>query len=268
MTEDIDVRVVRMSDDWFLNYAHRHEMTPGYSPDDDVPDPYLPGTTVPDREPKSRGGSQRASRPAPVGDSLPAADRGGPWGVAARKWLTRNPLRSNRECLRALREAGHRGGSTKLIQRIRDELPKAVRTRSAAPPKATTSAAGKARSGESRSRREASHSEKRTSDARRDSVSRRHRARTRQPWHEAARRWLDAHPGAGNREWLEAIAEQGYVGVTKADLTALRREIRPVRRPPQPGRPVVPARPPERTGHLRYCDGCGMALDLDGRCRC
>ncbi|MFE2755891.1 hypothetical protein ACFXGA_28210 [Actinosynnema sp. NPDC059335] len=260
-----------MSDDWFLNYAHRHEMTPGYSPDDDVPDPYLPGDAVPAREPKSRGGSQRAARPAPVGGgSLPAADRGGPWEVVARRWLTRNPRRSNRECLRALREAGHRGGSTKLIQRIRDGLPKGVRARSVPPAGAKAGAAGKARADGPRStgsQRGASQPVKPSPGTRRDAVSRRHRARARPAWHDVALRWLAAHPGASNNEWLEAIAEQGCVGVTKSDLTALRREIGPVRRAQRPGRPVAPARVPEQPGH-RYCDGCGMALDLDGRCRC
>jgi len=57
-------------DDWYLDHAHRHELTPGYSPDDDVPDPVVfgevPGAewTVPGtRTTGSPGRSHRASLP-------------------------------------------------------------------------------------------------------------------------------------------------------------------------------------------------------------
>lgn len=275
MTEGIDGRAVEMStiDDWYSNYAHRHEMTPGYSRDDDVPDPYLPGDTVADRVPKSRGGSQWSSQPARIGGSLPPADRGGPWHAAARSWLTRNPRRNNRECLRALQEAGHRGATTKAIQRIRDELSKSVRAQSAKPARTSAAGAGKARSGESRStgsRSGATQPEKprTTSNGdRRGSISRRHRARTQPAWHEVARRWLREHPQASNRQWLEAIAEHGYVGVTRADLSVLRRDAQAVKRAPRRARPVsIPPRPEQ--AKQRYCPGCGLAVGTDGLCRC
>ncbi|MDQ2585904.1 hypothetical protein [Saccharothrix yanglingensis] len=153
MTQDIDVRAVGMGtiDDRHLNDAHRYEQGPGYSDDDEALDPHLPGDPWPRREPKSRGGSQRAPLPARVTGSLPPADQDGPWHVAARMWLTRNPERSNRECQRALREAGHSGATTKVIQRIRDEVSQRTQPPRPAEIEVEEPRSAKVRSGEVRS---------------------------------------------------------------------------------------------------------------------
>lgn len=111
-------------DDWYLDYAHRHELTPGFSRHDDIPDPYVPGE-VRGREravATRKGGSSAPVRRYGVSDGLrviPPADRGGTWESAALKWWKTFSKGTNRECQRALREAGHGVVSTQLIARLR-----------------------------------------------------------------------------------------------------------------------------------------------------
>ncbi len=241
-------------DDWFLDYAHRHELTPGFSPDDDIPDPFVLGE-IPSREwtvPSSRDVPRsRKKRPPAVGlPPLPPADKGGSWQSAARKWLAEFPERTNRECQRALRTAGHRGATTKLIARLRESMPKPAETQVREKTKTDQTKSVRSAGGARRSR-----SGRRGSSA---PVA----------WHTFALQWLRTHPGASNREWQEAIEEAGFVGVTAPAVSALRATTKAVRnaprratKPPRP-QPTTPSIPP------RYCEACGLAVSNAGRCRC
>lgn len=246
---------MRGVDDWYLNYAHRHELTPRFSSDDDVPDPFVLGE-APQREwaAPSRRTVPRPRKQTRTADeirTLPPADRNGTWQSAAKKWLTRFPQGTNRECLRALRTAGHTGASTQLIARLREGLPKSTAKRA--------------------------HRKARTTDrARSTPVIRQprrphhdgNRRSTRLPWHTFALRWLREHPGASNRQWREAIEEAGFVGITAAALSALRTQTKPTRTAPRHTTAPRTAHRPEPTTRPRYCDACGLAVGDDGHCRC
>jgi hypothetical protein len=124
-------------DDWYLDHAHRHELTPGYSADDDVPDPVVfgevPGAewTVPGtRTTGSPGRSRRASLPKSNGKRSPTKNtvqitskptantrhqqssgrnrgrRFADWQGFALRWLRAHPGASNRELKAAVEEAG------------------------------------------------------------------------------------------------------------------------------------------------------------------
>jgi type II secretory pathway component PulM len=238
-------------DNWYLNYAHRHELATGFSTDDDIPDPFTleetPGRewTVPHRRGRPRSGKQ--SQRAGELRALPPAVRGGSWRTAARKWLTEFPQGTNRECLRALRAAGHTDASSKLIERIRASMPKPVPTRAST--KASTKAAINPASTASGCRRSRSVAK-------------------RESWHAHALQWLREHPGASNRQWLEAIEEAGHVGVTAAAVSALRAQAGPARRKQRPTTVAATTRTPAPVIQARYCEGCGLAVNNDGLCRC
>jgi hypothetical protein len=239
--------------DWYQDSAHRHELTPGFSPDDDRPDPFvlgeIPGRewTVPRRSRSSRSGKR--TRRVPDSRTPPPAAGAGSWQAAARKWLAGFPQGTNRECLRALRTAGHTGASTRLIERLRKSMPKPAPTTTRNQAKANTV---------SRSR----------SAARTHRRSRSGTDRAVAPWQAAAVHWLRKHPGASNREWRAALEEAGLIGVTTAALSALRRQIKPVkRRSPRAGA-AAGRRHPVPVIRVKYCEGCGLAVHDDGRCRC
>jgi hypothetical protein len=236
-------------DDHYMNYAHRHELSPGFSADDDIPDPYVPGE-IPGREWVVPNRSRSRKRNV-VATPLPHADRGGSWESSARRWLAAFPEGTNRQCQRALLLAGHKKVGTKFIQRLRASIqtpaPTSKRARTKRTPAAAPRVGSKQRSSRSASRRQVAELD----------------------WQSFATRWLGAHPGMSNRQWQEAITEAGYIGVTAAALTRIRNTVAPVRRAPR--RPAVVVRSASRPVlgvEVRYCDGCGLAVGYDGRCRC
>lgn len=243
-------------DDWYLDYAHRNELTPGFSPDDDIPDPFVPGE-IPGREwvvPRNTKPPtpRKQARDTDKIRTLQPARRGGSWETAAKEWLDSFPEGTNRECLRALHSAGHTRASTKLIARLRATLPKTTQTRK----KTTRKTPSPAKSVQGADRR------------RQPGSGARRRRAEEVPWHAFAKRWLREHPGASNRQWHEAIEEADFVGVTAKAVSALRREVKPSKSKSR--RPVVwqLKRPPEQPVRADYCDGCGLAVNDDGRCNC
>jgi hypothetical protein len=243
-------------DDWYLSYAHRHELTPGFSSDDDKPDPFvlneIPGRewTLPRRSRSSR--STRRTRRVPEARTPPPADGTGSWQSAARKWLAEFPHGTNRECLRALQTVGHSGASTQLIERLRRSMPKPTPATIRNQAKANT--AGRQRAS--------------AAGTRRRSRSGTDHRRAAPPWHAAAVHWLRKHPGASNREWRAALEEAGLVGVTTVALSALRGQIKPVKRRSHHAGTNVRRRHPVPVIRPKYCEGCGLAVHDDGRCRC
>lgn len=238
-------------DDWYLDRSHLGELDARYSPDDDVPDPYVFGEAPPRRPTVPRSTrSRRRARPAENPHEPPPATSRGSWRSAAEKWLAKHPQRSNDDCFRALRLAGHTDVTRKLVKRLRANLPKAVPARPSKPAGGGRSAGGAEKAGRSTS-------------------SGRHRGvESSAPWHSFARRWLRKHPNASNRQWQEAIEEAGFAGVTDRAISALRREIVPVRAVSRP-RPVRrPTPQPARAPGVDYCGGCGIAVSDDGLCRC
>ncbi len=234
-----------------MDYAHRHELTPGFSPDDDIPDPYVPGE-VPGREwivPQRRSRTQPKKQDRQRGDVRPhpPADRSGPWQAAATKWLRASPQGTNAECQRALRLAGHENVSRQLIARLRAGMP------AAAPAQGRQQ--GNAKPTPDNDRRSAPRSGRR-------------RHHDTAPWHAFATRWLRANPGASNRQWMDAIEEAGFVGVTRKAVSALRSQMPPIRSKSKRAAAPQPAQPPVQVTRTSYCDGCGMAVTYDGRCRC
>ena len=124
-------------DDWYLNRAHRHELAPGHSFDDDVPDPAgfgeVPGREwiVPRRrrprssrrsglasspnsnhkQSRTKNTAQRAPKPTAGARHRQSAgtSRGqhiAAWQQFALRWLRANPGASNRELKAAVEEAG------------------------------------------------------------------------------------------------------------------------------------------------------------------
>ncbi len=104
--------------------------------------------------------------------------------------------------------------------------------------------------------------------ARSSSGHRRRAPAAKEPWRTFAARWLQTHPNASNRHWREAVEEAGYVGVTAAAISALRKEIKPVRGKPRRQPVARPAPSPAPAVKIDYCDGCGIAVGDNGLCRC
>ncbi|MBB5855893.1 hypothetical protein ACFQ05_34715 [Amycolatopsis umgeniensis] len=225
-------------DDWYLARAHRHEVMPEYGPDDDIPDPEVFGES-PAQGWIVHGSGQRLRHkkrvPAPDGPrTVPSAVSGGTWQSAARKWLAAFPQGTNRECLRALRSAGHKNATTQLIERLRV----------------------KSRTDPARAKKHVRRS---------TSGNKRRRSADDVAWHGFAVQWLRTHPGASNRQWREAVEEAGFAGVSSAAIAALRGEVRS--RKAKPLNPST-ARPTPLHVKVDYCDGCGIAVRDDGLCRC
>jgi hypothetical protein len=255
-------------DDWYMNYAHRHELTPGFSPDDDIPDPYVPGE-VPQREWAVPGSRQRpktgegAQRPGAFRD-IPSATRGGSWKSAAEKWFTEFPQGTNRECLRALRTAGHKVSGTRKIDPIRASVAKVNQNSKAA----------------QQTRSEPSKETKTASSRRRASAHQRRNGSTVPDWHDFAINWFRNHPAASNRQWRDEVKAAGFTAVTRADISALRPQVegkgstkvttktKPIRSTPSRRRRVTTSPQQPKLFETRYCDACSLAIDLDGRCRC
>lgn len=119
---------MRGIDDWYLAHGYLDDLHPKFGPDDDITDPHLFGET-PAREwvvgtgKRQSGQKSRTIRQADGPRTVPPARSGGSWQSAAREWLTTFPQGTNRECQRALRQAGHLNASTQLIERLRAGMP-------------------------------------------------------------------------------------------------------------------------------------------------
>jgi hypothetical protein len=183
-------------DDWHLDRAHRYELAPGYSANDEIPDPFVLGE-VPDRE----------------------------WVVPRRK-ATRSSRRSGRAV---------------------PADPKRQQAAQVAPRPAANA----------RRQPSASSGWGRIAD-----------------WKRFALRWLCANPGGSNRELRAAVEEAGFLPLVKAEISAVRAQANSTRKAARPTakprtRRAVPAPSrPDYAPPVRYCDGCGLAVTSDGRCRC
>ncbi|GGS46668.1 hypothetical protein GCM10010171_47350 [Actinokineospora fastidiosa] len=267
---------MRRINDWYDDYAFRHELTPGYSPDDDVPDPYVPGE-VPAREWVVPRSAVKSSPVRPV-RARRTADRGGSWEAAARKWLRSFPTGSNRECLRALAEAGHSGATTQSIGRLRANLPgvspepvtaKAARktqTRGR-PARAKSNTATKAGAPAKPNTAKSSTTTKASAPAKgqrtRKDSGRRSIVQDQRPWHVFVANWFRQHPKGSIKDCLAAVHRAGYVTTTAADVSVLHpanMRRKPARRPG--------LNPPTPLPVANYCPACGIAVGLDGNCRC
>jgi hypothetical protein len=237
-------------DDWYLNNAHRNELSPRFSHDDDISDPFVLGEQ-PGREWTVPTGRKPQRQKSISGDrrKIPAADRSGPWQAAAKKWLTHFPQGTNRECLRALTAAGHRGATTRLIEELRSGTVRTKPHRQGGKTSPTTFLQP----------RPQLPKVNRSSTQQLDATTR---------WYDFAADWLTAHPNASNKDAWKALDRAGFTKITLGAIAWFRRKAgkTPSARSrvfvaPTPTNPVPAAR-------IRYCDGCGLAVDHSGRCRC
>lgn len=216
-------------------YAHRHELTLGFSAEDDIPDPFVLGE-VPERE-----------WTVPSGRSSPRSRK-------SERLTTR--LRGNAPKPKPIAKQT----ATRARRKAKPQPVNQAKSQPVKPPKFQSVDQAKARL--------VSQKKSVANNGRRSRVGGRRR-RTQVSWHTFALDWLRRHPGASNRQWQEAIEEAGHLGVTAAGVSALRATAKPMRsRAPSAMVTRTAQKVQPSVSRVCRCDACDLVVGDDGRCRC
>jgi hypothetical protein len=268
--------------DWYGNYAHRSEREPRYDPaNDDRPDRVEFGES-PQQEWRPRGSRRRHFDPyrrtrQEAEWAAALAIRSLDLPGAIRTWLATHPGRSRRECLQAMRWAGHRGVTLKVVHKVADQVraDKAGRrsstARSSTTDRAEGSSARKAQRSQGFSHKPAAVRKTHRKGAKVQPV--RHAPPIEVPdWRSAVREWLTRYPGRTYQECKLAMHGAGYSRVTLSMVADVAHKLKVARnlvhsatRRREPTFRVYQT--PERLAS-DVCDACGLVVSDDGICRC